>query len=250
MEREFFLIDSSSMKSLGIRPGDDTFRLAKIFNIEAGHLKGGHLREIFPSIKGQSTVLPVDPQDHGAVIGCNMKSDELFEAYYGRFVNHPAVHFLDKFGYSIDGPALNDSAITPEQQSIVRNNLVNLLQEKQASGKSISEFDQNEFVEYIKRETNIYGETMSPVVALSVGRDYFKNYDLTMIKNKASAAVEVMNYLSQEFPDQMAVKNIQKSAQFTERKSGLFPKVKIFHPKTLKDALSSLNTTSSLRMKQ
>lgn len=196
------------MEQYGLRPDSGLDEVANI--IKAG--------VVLPSIDKSSLFLPVDPEASGIVMGWDIEDNTPFGTYYYlRMRNHAAVHYLLKNGQSIDADPLLSKDISDDRKDIIKAKVTPMLDEVQADGKRISEYCYNDFIGYVKREINYFGETASPVIALTLGSHFFGKTDEELEKlgiplgnyktlhTKSGLMMDAFDCIAREFPSKLAI---------------------------------------------
>lgn len=217
MNRGFFMIDSDAMQRHGIKWNDGSTDIAKALGNGKGILEYESLVNSFPFIDKTSTSLMINPENMGAVVGWDFNDNEAMACYYGRFRNHPAIYFLEQYGQSVDAPAMIEKGLSANQKATIKSKVSFLIDNEKFGEKSIADFTYEDFVHFVKHETNYYGETSSAFLALSVGNGFFaqdaKRFKESGISSgnynkeqtKYGMIMDAFDYIAREFPGQLAV---------------------------------------------
>lgn len=211
--RKFFLIPKSEVGDT-ISFGDDPKKVA--FALGYGDkLDFEKMASRFEYIGSMSEAILTDIDQAGVVIGWDTDADVPFNAYVGKLKNHVAVYHLAKYGRSIDAPAMVD--LDRDAKRSVKPIIEGIVKSEHFGNKKISELDYEGFEKYCHSEVNAFGETASPLIAMSVGSKFFANPDQAGIplgnysSNAGALSKDVLDYLGREFPNVM---EIAKTAEF------------------------------------
>lgn len=245
MNRAFFLIDRIKMEQYGLRPDSGLDEVSSVFKSGAD----------IPRIDKKSIFLPVDPENGGIVMGWDEDDNTPMGAsYYNHMRNHPAVHYLMKNGQSIDADPLVSVKSNKERVKLIKGKVEPMFDVIQADGKRISDYNYDDFVGYVKRETNYFGETASPVIALTLGSRFFGKTDsellalgiplgnYTFYQTKSALMMDALDYLAREFPGKLAIeKHIDFLAGLNkEFNSNMFERLEVNKPGVVKERLKGV----------
>jgi hypothetical protein len=245
MNRTFFLIDRIKMEQYGLRPDSGLDEVASVLQSGA----------VIPSIDKKSIFLPIDPEDAGIVIGWDIDDDTPMGAsYYNHMRNHPAVHYLMKNGQSIDADPLLAVKSSNDRVELIKCKVEPMLDEIQPDGKRISDYNYDDFIGYVKRETNYFGETTSPVIALTLGSRFFGKTDselselgiplgnYSFFQTKNGLMMDAFDYLAREFPGKLAIETHLDFLTGLNKKfnSSMFGRLEVNKPGAVKERLKGV----------
>lgn len=248
MNRTFFMVTQENMQEYGFSWDADLPEIARAIGLSDGVLTSDALERHFVCIDRESRFVPVDVLDYGGVIAWFGDENEAKGWWYGKFGNHPAIHFLSEYGQSIDAPPLLYSGENPAvKRARLKESITRLITEEQPDGKKIAEFGYDDFIQYVKQETNHYGETSSPLIALSVGSGFFAATPsgfsrmpagyFAEVGGKAGLSMDVLEYLGREFPQKMQIVNDPHFLNGPNRSANLAAVLPIKEPPVVRQAV-------------